>query len=140
MSPERGGIDSGMPRLDRRMLERMAVGAPMPARVRTKHAVGHRVGGLRRRAGLRDRETDALVLGANLPTSDLARFIREVRGNPAVGGIPIVVIDANDMNLRVEMLTSGADVCFPSEISFREFKATLDALLRRREESAPLGA
>ena len=28
------------------MLERMAVGAPMPARVRTKHAVGLRVGGL----------------------------------------------------------------------------------------------
>ena len=93
----------------------------------------------RARSGLKDRSTEALVLGANLPTADLARFIREVRSNPAVGGIPIVVIDANDMNLRVELLTAGADVCFPSEVNFREFKATLDALLRRREES-PLGS
>ncbi|MBW3628331.1 MAG: tetratricopeptide repeat protein [Gemmatimonadetes bacterium] len=94
----------------------------------------------RGRTGLRDRQADALVVGANLPATDLARFIREVRGNSAVAGIPIVAIDANEMNLRVELLTAGADVCFPSEISFREFKATLDALLRRREESAPLGA
>jgi response regulator RpfG family c-di-GMP phosphodiesterase len=94
----------------------------------------------RGRVSLRDREVDALVVGANLPTNDVSRFIREVRGNAAVNSIPIVVIDANDMDLRVELLTAGADVCFPSEIGFREFKATLDALLRRREESATLGA
>jgi response regulator RpfG family c-di-GMP phosphodiesterase len=94
----------------------------------------------RARSALREKSTDALVIGANLPSGDVARFIREVRSNPAINGIPIVVIDANEMNLRVELLTAGADVCFPSEINFREFKATLDALLRRREESAPLGA
>ncbi|MBW3628332.1 MAG: glycosyltransferase [Gemmatimonadetes bacterium] len=53
MTLDYGGIDSGLPRLDRRMLERMAVGAPMPARVRTKHTVGLRVGGLRRVVGRR---------------------------------------------------------------------------------------
>ena len=91
----------------------------------------------RARASLRERPTVALVLGATLPGVDLVRFIREVRSNPAIGAIPIVAIDANDMDLRVELLTAGADVCFPGEISFREFKATLDALLRRREESSP---
>jgi HD-GYP domain-containing protein (c-di-GMP phosphodiesterase class II) len=93
----------------------------------------------RARARLRDASSEALVVGANLPTQEVARFVREVRGNTAFGGIPIVVIDANDMDLRVEMLTAGADVCFPSETNFREFKATLDALLRRREENAVVG-
>lgn len=94
----------------------------------------------RARARLRDATSEALVIGANLPSADVARFVREVRGNAAFGGVPIVVIDANDMDLRVEMLTAGADVCFPSETNFREFKATLDALLRRREENAVISA
>lgn len=63
-----------------------------------------------------------------------------MRDSPTLGGIPVVVIDANEVDLRVEMLTAGADVCFPGDTSFREFKATLDALLRRREENAGIGA
>ena len=90
----------------------------------------------RARTRLREAAVEALVIAASLPGTDVARFIRELRGNATIGGIPIVVIDANDMDLRVDLLTAGADVCFPSEINFREFKATLDALLRRREETA----
>ena len=48
------------------MLERLAVGAPMPARVRSKHAVGLRVGALRRtidrrppRAAVVDSDSDS---------------------------------------------------------------------------------
>lgn len=88
----------------------------------------------RARESLRARVVKAIVLGAGLPVNDLSRFVRDVRGNPATSSIPVIVIDANDMNLRVEMLTAGADVAFPSEVTFREFKATLDALLRRTEE------
>lgn len=88
----------------------------------------------RARESLRGRVVKAIVLGAGLPVNDLSRFVRDVRANPASATIPVIVIDANDMNLRVEMLTAGADVCFPSEVTFREFKATLDALLRRTEE------
>lgn len=76
----------------------------------------------------------AVVAGAGIPQEELSRLIRDVRANGEVAGIPLIAIDANDMDLRVSLLTAGADVCFSSEVTFREFKATLDALLRRREE------
>jgi len=86
------------------------------------------------RTALRRTPPRAVVLGASAPSEDLLRLIREVRGNADLAGIPVLVIDANDMDLRVGLLTAGADACFSSEVTFREFKATLDALLRRREE------
>lgn len=86
------------------------------------------------RESIRRSHPKAVVLGANLPSDDLARLIRELRGNPELSATPLIVIDANDMDLRVALLTAGADVCSASDVSFREFKATLDALLRRREE------
>lgn len=76
----------------------------------------------------------AVVLGAGLPKEELTRFIREIRTSTETFGIPLLVIDANNMDLRVDLLTAGADACFATDVSFREFKATLDALLRRREE------
>lgn len=88
----------------------------------------------RARDSIRKITPKSVVLGASLPGDDLARFIREIRGNAELAGIPLVVIDANDLDTRVELLTSGADVCLPGDVSFREFKATLGALLRRREE------
>ncbi|MEX2571462.1 MAG: HD domain-containing phosphohydrolase [Gemmatimonadota bacterium] len=88
----------------------------------------------RARESLRRATPKAVIVGAELQADDLPRLIREIRSSPERAAIPIIVIDANDMDLRVRMLTSGADVCLASEISFREFKATLDALLRRREE------
>lgn len=93
----------------------------------------------RARARLRESHMEAIVVGAVLPDTDVGRFIREVRNSPGSASLPIVVIDANEMDLRVELLTAGADVCFPSETNFREFKATLDALLRRREETQSVG-
>lgn len=91
------------------------------------------------RERLRAEPTKAIVLAADLPGSDVARFIQEVRGSARGSSIPVIVIDANDMDRRVDLLTAGADVCFPSEVTFREFKATLDALLRRTEEAVELG-
>jgi HD-GYP domain-containing protein (c-di-GMP phosphodiesterase class II)/CheY-like chemotaxis protein len=87
------------------------------------------------RERLRTSPTRAVVVGANLPRNDVGRLIRDVRSNQAHAGIPVIVIDANDMDTRVEYLTAGADVCFSSDVTFREFMATLVALLRRTEES-----
>lgn len=88
----------------------------------------------RARESVRRAGPKAVVLGAGLAGDDLSRFIRELRGSADLSATPLIVLDVNDMDHRVELLTAGADVCFASEVSFREFKATLDALLRRREE------
>lgn len=80
--------------------------------------------------------TQAVVVGANLPRDDVARLIRDVRSDQAHPGVPVIVIDADDMDSRVEYLMAGADVCFSSDLSFREFLATLVSLLRRAEQSS----
>ncbi|HEX8452824.1 MAG TPA: HD domain-containing phosphohydrolase [Longimicrobium sp.] len=83
---------------------------------------------------LRTGSPQALLLGADLPDADAAGLVREVR---AVGGsLPVLVVDATDARRRVELLGAGADVCFPADAEFPEVRATLDALLRRREATA----
>lgn len=91
------------------------------------------------RERLRGTPTRAVVVGANLPRNDVARLIRDVRSSPTHASVPVIVIDANDMETRVEYLTAGADVCFASEVTFKEFMATLVALLRRTEDAVDLG-
>jgi len=83
---------------------------------------------------LRTGSPQALLLGADLPDADSAALVREVR---AVGGsLPVLVVDATDARRRVELLGAGADVCFPADAEFPEVRATLDALLRRRESAS----
>jgi HD-GYP domain-containing protein (c-di-GMP phosphodiesterase class II) len=89
-------------------------------------------------AGLREQlnggALQALVLGADLPDADAGALVREVRGMSAT--LPVLVVDAGDARRRVELLGAGADVCFPPDADFLEVRATLDALLRRRESAA----
>ena len=86
---------------------------------------------------LRGGAPEALVLGADLPDGDPAALIRELRGTPALATLPVVVIDAAAPERRVALLAAGADLCFAPEVSFAEFKASLDALLRRSETIFP---
>lgn len=86
------------------------------------------------RKSVRNETPKAVVVGASADRDELVRLINDVRSTETVAAIPLIVIDANEMNLRVDLLTAGADVCFAADVTFREFKATLDALLRRREE------
>jgi tetratricopeptide (TPR) repeat protein/CheY-like chemotaxis protein len=88
------------------------------------------------RERLRGGAAEAVVLGAELPDGDTASLIRELRGFPQLATAPIVVIDADSPELRVSLLSAGADVCFARDVSFTEFKATLDALLRRTEHAS----
>ncbi|HEX7242082.1 MAG TPA: HD domain-containing phosphohydrolase [Longimicrobiaceae bacterium] len=82
---------------------------------------------------LRRAAPQALVLGAELPDADAAALIREVRSVPALLALPVVVVDAVDPQRRVALLGAGADLCFGPEVDFPEFKASVDALLRRYE-------
>jgi HD-GYP domain-containing protein (c-di-GMP phosphodiesterase class II) len=62
---------------------------------------------------------------------DTAAFVRELRVDPLFASLPIVVIDAEGVGLRVRLLESGADVCFPPGIAYAELQGTLGALVRR---------
>lgn len=85
------------------------------------------------RERLRAGAVQALVLGARLAGGDVAGLVQEMRGAAHLRAIPVVVIDADSPDLRISLLSAGADVCFAPDVSFTEFKATLDALLRRSE-------
>ncbi len=73
----------------------------------------------------------AVMVGAELMNGDAVRFIRELRSDPMLGQLPIVVIDAPRVDDRVELLENGADVCFAPDASYSELHGTLGALIRR---------
>ncbi|MEJ2677838.1 MAG: HD domain-containing phosphohydrolase [Gemmatimonadota bacterium] len=73
----------------------------------------------------------AVVVGAELMNGDAIRFIRELRSDPKLGQLPVVVIDAPRVEERVKLLENGADVCFAPEASYSELHGTLGALIRR---------
>lgn len=73
----------------------------------------------------------AVMVGAELMNGDAIRFIRELRSDPMLGQLPIVVIDAPQVEDRVELLENGADVCFAPDASYSELHGTLGALIRR---------
>jgi HD-GYP domain-containing protein (c-di-GMP phosphodiesterase class II) len=85
------------------------------------------------RERLRAGAVQALVVGARLAGGDVAALVQEIRGAAHLRAVPVVVIDADSPDLRISLLSAGADVCFAPDVSFTEFKATLDALLRRSE-------
>lgn len=72
-----------------------------------------------------------LVVSAEAGADITAAFIRELRDDPSFVALPIVVVEADTVALRVRLLESGADVCFPSSISHAELQGTLAALVRR---------
>jgi response regulator RpfG family c-di-GMP phosphodiesterase len=73
----------------------------------------------------------AVIVGAELMNDDAVRFIRELRSDPMLGQLPVVVIDAPRVDDRVELLESGADVCFAPDALYSELHGTLGALIRR---------
>jgi CheY-like chemotaxis protein len=73
----------------------------------------------------------ALVVSAAIGEGSAASLVREIRMDPAFAMLPIVVTDAEGVGFRVQLLESGADICFPPGISFGELQGTLGALVRR---------
>jgi hypothetical protein len=72
----------------------------------------------------------ALVVGAELAAAE-ADTLRELRAVPAAAWMPVVVVDADDPEVRPSLLAAGADLCFASSATFTEVGAALNALLRR---------
>ncbi len=92
---------------------------------------------------LETRGAEAVVLGAAADQGEAAAaLVREIRSSPRGRAIPVVVVDASSPDQRIELLGAGADICLPPDAAFAEFRAALDALLRRGElaASAPAGA
>lgn len=73
----------------------------------------------------------AVVVAAELEDQDAAAFVRELRSNPMLAQLPVVVADAPEVERRVELLENGADVCFAPDASYSELQGTLGALIRR---------
>ncbi len=73
----------------------------------------------------------ALVVSAEAGEEATSAFVREMRVDPLFSSLPVVVVDAADVELRVRLLESGADVCFPPGTTFAELQGTLGALVRR---------
>lgn len=83
------------------------------------------------RERLRRVPVSALVLSARTRQGDAESLIRELRMDPLFAALPIVVVEAETVPLRVRLLESGADVCFPPGVSYGELQGTLGALVRR---------
>ncbi len=73
----------------------------------------------------------ALVLSAGEGVDWVVSLIRDLRADPSLRRLPIVVVNAETVKLRLRLLETGADVCFPSGISHAELQGTLGALVRR---------
>jgi HD-GYP domain-containing protein (c-di-GMP phosphodiesterase class II) len=83
------------------------------------------------RERLRRAPVAALVMSATRPDDDVSDFIRGVRADSVFSTLPIVVVGARGVAWRVRLLESGADVCFPPEVTHAELQGTLGALVRR---------
>jgi hypothetical protein len=78
----------------------------------------------------------AIIVSSDLPGADEAHFMKQVRETARIATTPIIMTDAN-VEERVALLESGADVCLSQDATFEELKATLEAFLRREGKSIP---
>ena len=79
----------------------------------------------------------ALVVSAEEGVDAAGAFIREIRRDPMFSALPVVVTEADSVDLRVRLLEEGADVCFPPGISYAELQGTLGAMVRRNDRARP---
>ncbi len=83
------------------------------------------------RERLRRVPVSALVVSVEAGEEAAAAFVRDLRVDPLFASLPVVVVDADTVSLRVRLLESGADVCFPPGTTYAELQGTLGALVRR---------
>ncbi|MEY4906552.1 MAG: hypothetical protein RL260_270 [Pseudomonadota bacterium] len=89
-------------------------------------------------ARLREGGFDAVILDVMLPEMDGFDVCREIRREPALAGLPILMLTARgDVMDRVIGLELGADDYLPKPFEPRELAARLQTILRRRQPAAP---
>ncbi|CAN5685756.1 hypothetical protein BH23GEM6_BH23GEM6_05020 [soil metagenome] len=94
------------------------------------------------RTRLRRAPLEAVVISAEVPPAEAMQLIAEIREEPFLSEVAIIVIDASEAELRTDLLSAGADVCLPDRTSHRELRAVLVTLLsrvvsRRQQSRAP---
>ena len=88
-------------------------------------------------ARLREGGFDAVILDVMLPEMDGFDVCRAIRRDPALAGLPILMLTARgDVMDRVIGLELGADDYLPKPFEPRELLARIRAVLRRRGETA----
>jgi OmpR family response regulator RpaB len=89
-------------------------------------------------AKLRAGGFDAAILDVMLPEMDGFDVCREIRRDPALAGLPILMLTARgDVMDRVIGLELGADDYLPKPFEPRELAARLQTILRRRQPAVP---
>lgn len=86
---------------------------------------------------LRDRRPDLVVLDWMMPGRSGIEVCRDVRGDPVLEKIPVLMttarVTASDRN---ECLAAGVDSVLPKPFSLRSFLAIVQALLDQRDSLA----
>ena len=89
-------------------------------------------------ARLREGGFDAVILDVMLPEMDGFDVCRAIRRDPALAGLPILMLtargDVMDRDIGLEL---GADDYLPKPFEPRELAARLQTILRRRQPAAP---
>jgi two-component system phosphate regulon response regulator OmpR len=89
-------------------------------------------------AALRSRPFDLAVLDLMLPGMDGLELCRQIRGNPGLAGLPVVMLTAKGDDVdRIVGLELGADDYIAKPFHPRELLARIRAVLRRA--AAPAG-
>jgi hypothetical protein len=83
------------------------------------------------RTRLRRAPLEAVVISAEIPAAEAMQLITEMRSEPYLAEVAIIVIDAGEAELRTDLLSVGADVCLPDGTSHRELKVVLINTLSR---------
>lgn len=90
------------------------------------------------RNGLRnffDERPDLVVLDIGLPEMDGWAVLERIR---ELSEVPVLILTAHDLEQeKVRGLTSGADDCLTKPFGVQELGARIQALLRRRQSTAP---
>ena len=83
------------------------------------------------RERMRRYPADALVVSSDLAGDAAAVFLEALRDDDATATTPVVMLNAETVERRIDLLGRGADVCFSSDVAFDELRAALGALLKR---------
>ncbi|RLE25591.1 MAG: DNA-binding response regulator [Acidobacteria bacterium] len=101
---------------------------------REHYSMDHSLSGLDGLTKVLEHPPDLLLLDLNLPDMDGLSICREIRQNPAVSDLPIIMLTARAQEHdRVLGLDLGADDYIVKPFSVRELKSRIQALLRRRQ-------